>query len=915
MKQSHPTQVSEFNSSSIMFAQTTYLPGRTRSKLNQNGLEDNLYDNSLPFSHMPHPLFRHPVQAKLLLGDSNDQYEQEADRMAKLAVRNIRSDSTSKGERATHRMQTQDISEYTQYSPQRKVHIPDESESPESLSSDIPAIATRGGPNFHIPNDIRFPLEHSLNADLRGVQIHTSSHAHQLNIELQSRAFTQGQHIYFRRGEYNPQTVEGQQLLAHETTHVLQQVPKLSVSDSSKVTPYHSPTPIVQRALYVGTYEFLNPEQAYAALFSHVSPNLAFPTDPQTALLAGQTINYTPIHELLQMHKDETTQILKQWIDISQNRFVRMVKGQTFHHGVFYDYDQLALAVLGQINAQENLQKETELAKQAIGSDNIDQKLNSLIPKIYQQFTDTSNSTINQHFSPKYRGRYWPWYSLAVGSNFSDVFQHPEAYKIPAKIAALHDLTDYIFNLGRQGTQHKQYLNIVYVPSQKSVASSHIPGKKIDLERHHVDQTVGNRLHRTINQHHESMIAARLFAKPVEVGASYTTGRFMQLASCSGATLTELEALAWGLFAFWNQSYTTSASGIHRLHFVMDMASNYGVPYDLTQPLPTHLPGFDDAPFSSASSPDQVMSTPTQSASRQEVSTNRQEGDNDTQIQAPPPLNLNPRTWASAKTVEAMTQMGGLYRITGEKGDIVIKLFPDDKTGLEMAFGSHFGQILGVNTVVPEYFSVENSQLTEGLQKLAFLSPDGPRLITEISSVQSVLVTPFISGHHFSQEPARLGRSFAEPQKESLGRKLGRIFMLNLVLFNQRPQGDNIRMDHDVNVYAMPQSMGEMAQGEMANFSIEKTVSILNNLTAERQRFIFDLLPRDHNDIAINRGFNQGLWQVIEQLAKTTDKELDSIYSALIGRPITGIAPGIAMQLKFFAHQCPNCLKHSLGID
>ena len=41
----------------------------------------------------------------------------------------------------------------------------------------------------------------------------------------------------------------------------------------------------------------------------------------------------------------------------------------------------------------------------------------------------------------------------------------------------------------------------------------------------------------------------------------------------------EMEAMAWGLFSFFNQGLHMNRSGTHRFHEVMDVASNYGVPY------------------------------------------------------------------------------------------------------------------------------------------------------------------------------------------------------------------------------------------------------------------------------------------------------------------------------------------------
>jgi hypothetical protein len=40
---------------------------------------------------------------------------------------------------------------------------------------------------------------------------------------LNAKAFTTGSDIFFRNGAYSPQSSGGQELLAHELTHVVQQ--------------------------------------------------------------------------------------------------------------------------------------------------------------------------------------------------------------------------------------------------------------------------------------------------------------------------------------------------------------------------------------------------------------------------------------------------------------------------------------------------------------------------------------------------------------------------------------------------------------------------------------------------------------------------------------------------------------------
>ncbi|MEI1378397.1 DUF4157 domain-containing protein [Nostoc sp. UHCC 0926] len=80
----------------------------------------------------------------------------------------------------------------------------------------------RGGGQAMAKN-IRHPMEVAFGTDFSGVKVHTDGQSDQLNRSIQARAFTTGQDVFFRQGEYNPGSRGGQELLAHELTHVVQQ--------------------------------------------------------------------------------------------------------------------------------------------------------------------------------------------------------------------------------------------------------------------------------------------------------------------------------------------------------------------------------------------------------------------------------------------------------------------------------------------------------------------------------------------------------------------------------------------------------------------------------------------------------------------------------------------------------------------
>ena len=74
-------------------------------------------------------------------------------------------------------------------------------------------------------------LEPKFGYSFENVKIHADGHADELSKAVNARAFTTGQDLYFRRGEYQPNSESGRHLLAHELTHTIQQS-RASVSGS-----------------------------------------------------------------------------------------------------------------------------------------------------------------------------------------------------------------------------------------------------------------------------------------------------------------------------------------------------------------------------------------------------------------------------------------------------------------------------------------------------------------------------------------------------------------------------------------------------------------------------------------------------------------------------------------------------------
>lgn len=85
------------------------------------------------------------------------------------------------------------------------------------------AIARTRGAGTAVDREVRDRAAPMLGDSLDDVHVHTGATADALTRSVSARAFTTGADIYFGRGEYRPGTSAGDELIAHELTHVVQQ--------------------------------------------------------------------------------------------------------------------------------------------------------------------------------------------------------------------------------------------------------------------------------------------------------------------------------------------------------------------------------------------------------------------------------------------------------------------------------------------------------------------------------------------------------------------------------------------------------------------------------------------------------------------------------------------------------------------
>jgi hypothetical protein len=114
---------------------------------------------------------------------------------------------------------------------------------PRTLAKAAPPIV------HEVLNSSNQPLDESARSffaprfghDFKNVRVHTDAEAAQSAQALGASAYTVGSHLVFGPGRYQPGTAEGNQLLAHELAHVVQQRGHDRVPDHLPVGPHNHP--------------------------------------------------------------------------------------------------------------------------------------------------------------------------------------------------------------------------------------------------------------------------------------------------------------------------------------------------------------------------------------------------------------------------------------------------------------------------------------------------------------------------------------------------------------------------------------------------------------------------------------------------------------------------------------------------
>lgn len=140
------------------------------------------------------------VPSKLTLNKPDDKYDEEAERIADSMMRMPESDEVT---------------------PERIQRSGDNGGAPAPDLEQVTSVADDSGQP--LSKSVRSFFEPRFSRDFGDVRVHTGPESDEAARSINAEAFTTGRDIFFRKGNYQPESIQGKKLLAHELTHVLQQ--------------------------------------------------------------------------------------------------------------------------------------------------------------------------------------------------------------------------------------------------------------------------------------------------------------------------------------------------------------------------------------------------------------------------------------------------------------------------------------------------------------------------------------------------------------------------------------------------------------------------------------------------------------------------------------------------------------------
>ncbi len=407
-----------------------------------------------------------------------------------------------------------------------------------------------------LPDSLKAGVESLSGQSLDHVRVHRNS---PMPAQLNAHAYAQGSDIHLAPGQ--------EKHLPHEAWHVVQQAqgrvrPTMQLKDGG--VPINDDRGLEHEADVMG---------ARAAQRKVAPPpagkNRAPAAPGRRVVQRNVTVNgesryftrtawpnvsgLATITNLTAAQQLQARAILDRWIHASAGSSTsRTTVSENRSYG---NWQELADALAGEVLSAANLATENALTATVHTSANIAPRVLAFMQRL--QLWHQAQAANMQAAAINARGRYRIYYGA---SGFAFTFGYG---------TTLHD--GLIANL--PGTI---YGRVTLAADYALFARAYIAPWVLRLTAAH---TAARSTHWNPNEGAQWTQTARINNVPLSAGPSATTAQILTLGQTIGATANEMEAMAWGIFAFFNNGLDLNLSGTHRFHEVMNVAVRYGVPY------------------------------------------------------------------------------------------------------------------------------------------------------------------------------------------------------------------------------------------------------------------------------------------------------------------------------------------------
>lgn len=470
-----------------------------------------------------------------------------------------------------------------------------------------------------LPADVRDQAASCLGVDLSAVSLHVRP----LPAELSVLALARGGHVHIDPAAYRPDTEAGRSLLFHELAHVLQQaagrvapaggpafllsreleqeadriaesiksgtgigrelrwleplrtgrltlprseqlpaLPKISMGRMAEGVDHRGRRTVVFQAdrIYAHTNTSGRRERYYSVddLWTEIKKTAAYKNQSKQAKILGTDDIVKGVLERWcnAPRRPNLASIMTHWWSESQNK-------------EFTSYEDAAIAAIGEAMSIFNRQRESNMAQQVYNSVYIKLRIANFIDALLT-WHGTHRLQAPRGIETE-QGRYYWYYHKSPGRNRSFYEALRRARNVPRAVPeTVTAIADYAMVF--RGLYSREDSNTVYRNSSRDFQSL-------------MD---GRATHYTVNEGSEWAGGMRRKMMPTGAGPSATTmqvlamSEYIQLKGHRASPrdwLAMREALAWGLFAFWNRTADKLRGEIHTFHEVMAVAQHYGVPY------------------------------------------------------------------------------------------------------------------------------------------------------------------------------------------------------------------------------------------------------------------------------------------------------------------------------------------------